>query len=105
MSRHGSSFGDSASAGGIDLSLEIHSSPEFGEITSIHIMIGKTGDAAERTAFRFEGKQGFTSQKQVSLREAAASYVRIEAWTSEDNPFDRQPHFCFTNPIWVSQRM
>jgi len=105
MSRHGSGFGDSASTGGIDLDLEVHSSPEFGEITSIHIMIGKTGDTSERTAFRFEGKQGFISQKQISLREAAASYVRIEVWTSEDNPFDRQPHFCFTNPIWISQRV
>ncbi|MDP2884909.1 MAG: CehA/McbA family metallohydrolase [Ignavibacteria bacterium] len=101
-SGHRSGFGESANSSGIDLELEVHSSSEFGEITSIHIMIGKTGDTSERTAFRFEGKQGFISQKQVSLKEATASYVRIEAWTSEDNPFDRRPHFCFTNPIWVS---
>jgi hypothetical protein len=104
-SDHRSGFGGIAYSSGINLDLEVHSSPEFGEITFIHIKIGKTGDTSERTAFRFEGKQGFISRKQVSLKEATASYVRIEVWTSKDNPFDRRPHFCFTNPIWISEHM
>jgi hypothetical protein len=104
-SGHRSGFGEIADSSGINLELEVHSSPEFGEIASIHIIIGKTGDTSERTAFRFEGKQGFISQKQVSLKESSADYVRIEARTSGDNTFDRRPHFCFTNPIWISLRM
>ncbi len=85
-----------------DFDVETFSSPEFGEINAIHVIVGSVGDSSERTAFRFEGKQGYAPRKRITLKQSAASYVRIEVWTSEENLFDQQRHYCFTNPVWQS---
>lgn len=97
-----SGSGATARGDSLGLDLEVFSSSEFGEITSIKIIVGKVGEATERTAFRFDGHQGFDLRKQFSIRRPAISYVRVEVLTSEDNTFDQKQHFCFTNPIWIS---
>ena len=94
---------ETANEDSLDLELGVISSPEFGEIVSVKIIVGKIGNTSEQTAFRFDGNQGFTLSKQVSVRQTAISYVRVEAFTSKNNPFDTQQHFCFTNPIWTSR--
>jgi hypothetical protein len=40
-------------------------------------------------------------RKQVSVGQSAASYVRVEVWTSASGSFDRQQHLCLTNPVWI----
>jgi hypothetical protein len=101
-----SDTGASAAIGGsvrgneLELTSEILSTPEFGEISSVAVIVGKVGAKAEQTAFTFGGNQGFALHKQFALKQAAISYVRLEIWTSALNTFDHQRHFCLTNPIW-----
>jgi hypothetical protein len=93
--------GEAVEGGSIDLDIQALSSHEFGEVNSLRIIVGKIGEAAERTAFRFEGNQGLSLQKQVTIKQPTASYVRAEVLTSKDNTFDQNSHFCFSNPIWI----
>ncbi len=85
----------------IEVSVEALSTPEFGEISSVRVIVGKNGENSERTAFRFDGNQGFALHKQVSVKQSASSYVRVEVWTSASGSFDCQRHLCLTNPIWI----
>jgi len=85
----------------IAVDVEVMSTPEFGEISSLKVIVGRTGENSERTAFRFDGNQGFSLHKQVSVKQSASSYVRVEIWTSAPGSFDGRPHLCLTNPIWM----
>jgi hypothetical protein len=96
-----SGIGETVLAETIDLSVEILSSEEFGEINAVRVIVGKVGRAGEQTAFRFEGNQGFSIHKEFSLERTAASYVRVEAATSQGGSCDGKQHYCFTNPIWI----
>jgi hypothetical protein len=90
----------SKSIDSVEFDVEAWSTAEFGEITSLQVIVGKTGESTERTALRFDGRQSFRVRKRISLKQSVASYVRLEVWTSEENPFDQQRHFCLTNPVW-----
>lgn len=94
-------IGGSVRGNKLELTIEALSTPEFGEISSVAVVVGKVGTTAEQTAYTFGGNQGFTLHKQLALSQAAVSYVRVEIWTSAINAFDHQRHFCITNPIWL----
>ena len=94
-------IGDIVLAESLHLSIEILSTAEFGEISAVRVVVGKAGQATERTALRFEGNQGFSLHKDFSLERSAASYVRVEVATSGTGSYDGKQHFCFTNPIWI----
>jgi hypothetical protein len=96
-----SQSGDIVRGETILLDVEILSTSEFGEISSVKVMVGKNGENSERTAFRFDGNQGFSLHKQVSVKQSASSYVRVDVWTSASGSFDGRQHFCLTNPIWT----
>jgi len=78
------------------------SSQDYGEITSLRVLLGEIRSSEEKTVVSFNDRMGFEVQKQVSIRPRGACYVRIEAETSRQNLLDQQAHWCFTNPIWVS---
>jgi len=84
------------------IDIEALSSPEFGEISSMKVIVGKTGESSEKTAVRFDGCQGFSLHKQVAVKRSASTYVRVEVWTSSSDSFDDRQHLCLTNPIWIS---
>ena len=84
-----------------EVDVEVLSTPEFGEITSVKVIVGKTGENSERTAFSFDGNQGFSLHKQVTVKQSASSYVRVEIRTSASGSFDGRQHLCLTNPIWM----
>jgi hypothetical protein len=96
-----SRIGGGAAAESLHLSLDVLSSLEFGEINAVRVIVGKVGNFAEQTAFRFEGNQGFSINKDVSLNRASISYVRIEVTTATSGTYDGKAHFCFTNPVWI----
>ena len=93
--------GGTIRANSIRLNVDVLSSEEFGEIDAVRVIVGKVGAVTEQTAFRFEGNQGLSLQKDFSLDHDSANYVRVEATTSSLGNCDRKPHFCFTNPIWI----
>jgi hypothetical protein len=90
------------SSGVIDFEVEALSSSEFGALSSIRVLTGRYGEKSERTAFDFDGAGTYVFCQHISLKRSSADYVRVEANTLDENDFDRQPHFCFTNPIWFS---
>jgi hypothetical protein len=92
---------DSARGETIEVDVEIHSTPEFGEISSVKVIVGRSGEKSERTAFRFDGNQGFSMRKQIPVKQSALSYVRVEAWTSASGSYDKKQHLCLTNPLWI----
>ena len=96
-----SGIGDTVLAESLHLSIDILSSEEYGKINAVRVIVGKVGDAIERSALRFEGDQGFILHKDVSLERTALDYARIEVATSESGSYDGKPHFCYTNPIWI----
>jgi hypothetical protein len=85
----------------IEVDVEALSTHEFGEITSVSVIVGRTGDISEKTAFRVDGNQGYSLRKRVSVMRSALSYARVEVWTSASGSFDDRQHFCLTNPIWI----
>jgi hypothetical protein len=97
-------IGGSIRADSIRLSIDVLSSEEFGQIDAVRVIVGKVGTTIEQTAFRFEGNQGFSLQKDFSLDRVSANYVRVEVTTSGAGNCDGKPHFCFTNPIWIDSQ-
>jgi hypothetical protein len=97
-------IGGTIRADSVRLSIDVLSSEEFGEIDAVRVIVGKVGTTKERTAFRFEGNQGFGLQKDFSLDRTSANYVRVEVTTSGSGNCDGKPHFCFTNPIWIDSQ-
>ena len=85
----------------IRLSIDILSSEEFGQIDAVRVIVGKADATIEQAAFRFEGNQGFSLQKDFSLDRVSANYVRVEVTTSASGNCDGKKHFCLTNPIWI----
>lgn len=85
----------------IAVDIEALSNFEFGEITSVSVIVGRTGDNSEKTAFRFDGNHGYSLRKRVSMKQSALDYVRVEVWTSASGSFDGKQHFCLTNPTWI----
>ncbi|MCX6142003.1 MAG: CehA/McbA family metallohydrolase [Ignavibacteriales bacterium] len=94
-------IGGTIRADSIRLSIDILSSEEFGEIDAVRVIVGKVGTTTEQTAFRFEGNQSFSLQKDFLLDRISATYVRVEVTTSDSGNCDGEQHFCFTNPIWI----
>ncbi len=94
-------IGDTVLAESVNLRIDVLSSEEFGEINAVRVIVGKVGNTVERTAFRFEGNQGFSLHKDFSIERIAVSYVRVEVATSGGGSSDGKQHFCFTNPIWI----
>jgi len=99
-----SGIGDTVLGESLQLSFDVLSSEEFGEITAVRVIVGKVGNTVERTAHRFEGNQGFGLHKDISFERPAISYVRIEVTTSASGSSDGKAHFCLTNPIWIDSR-
>jgi hypothetical protein len=94
-------IGGTARTESLRLSIDVLSSGEFGEINAVRVIVGKVGNSAEQTAFRFEGNQGYSINKNVSLNRPSISYVRVEVTTAASGSYDGKAHFCFTNPVWV----
>lgn len=83
------------------LSLRVVSTPEFGEVTTVQIILGELQENQEKTVVSFNERMGLDVAKEVVIRPKGPCYVRVEAFTSTENLFDQQTHWCFTNPIWI----
>jgi hypothetical protein len=77
------------------------STPEFGEVTTVQIILGELQENEEKTVVSFNERMGFDVAKEVVIRPKGPCYVRVEAFASSENLFDQQCHWCFTNPIWI----
>ena len=95
------SIGGTARENTAQLALQVVSTPEFGEITTVQILLGELQENQEKTVVSFNERMGFDVTKEVLIRPKGPCYVRVEAFTSSENLFDQQSHWCFTNPIWI----
>jgi len=86
------------------LMIDAISTPEFGEVASVKVIIGTIGRLAEQVAFEYEGVGSFQYQTEVPISAAGADYARVEIWTLADGAFDGTRHFCLTNPVWLTGR-
>ncbi len=83
------------------LIIDVLSSPEFGKIDSVRIIVGKVGGAREKVAYQYEGVGNFTYQTEVTVDPLNVDYARAEVSTLNEDTFDGEAHFCMTNPLWM----
>jgi hypothetical protein len=95
------SIGGTARGDTAQLSLRVASTSEFGEITTVQILLGELLENQEKTVVSFNERMGLDVVREVAIRPKGPCYVRVEAFTSSENLFDQQIHWCFTNPIWI----
>lgn len=81
------------------------SSPEFGEIDSVRVIVGKLGMTGEQTAFQFQGVRSYEYETEVAIAAKGADYARVEMRTLAEGTFDGESHFCMTNPVWFKNRL
>lgn len=89
---------------GAPTAIELHclSSPEFGELESLHIYFGDLQKHEERlfdTVNHFAEK--YTHRQEIKIAETlSAGYIRAELYSRVGNGQLK----CLTNPIWINQR-
>jgi hypothetical protein len=83
------------------ISLEVHTSSEFGSIESIKMIKGNIGNQ-EIFLFRTGPLTDHVYSKEIILDVDTTCYIRGEIWTSSSDSVDNQSHFCMTNPIWFT---
>ncbi|MBE0558613.1 MAG: hypothetical protein IH628_15410 [Proteobacteria bacterium] len=94
-------IGQHLSAGSIQLEIDAHSTTDFGQLESLDIICGTTGDVAEVAVLHKVSLDGYELNLAISLDHLQPGYVRGTLITSAKNPYTGQPHFCITNPIWI----
>lgn len=80
---------------------QAESSPEFGVIRHVRLFRGRIGEHEEDLLFE-EGPAAYTTRVRLPLSIQAPLYIRAEIRTSGKGTFDGLPHFCLTNPVWLS---
>lgn len=83
------------------LSVNVRSTPEFGNIDTLKIFIGTIGAEKETMLVTLSNLSTFSLDKIIPLIIEAPSYIRAEAYTSAEHSSDVKTHWCFTNPIWM----
>ena len=83
------------------IEVEAGSSQEFGVIEHIRLFCGRIGESAEELVFE-DRPAAYKSKIRFPLAIEAPLYVRAEITTSMKGTFDGLPHFCLTNPLWIS---
>jgi hypothetical protein len=78
------------------------SSREFGEIDEVKVLLGTIGKDMEQILPVERLSETFAYRKSVSVHVTELTYIRVEVYSSRMNQSDGQPHFCFTNPIWLT---
>jgi hypothetical protein len=96
-----SSIGEIVIGNEHSVSLEVSSSSEYGSIDSIKVFMGSTG-VREMVIISEKLSQKYTATRNISVEIRTKSYIRAEVWTSSSDSNDSQPHFCLTNPIWLT---
>lgn len=86
------------------IEMEVISTPEFGKIDSVQVIIGKVGKTREQVAFQYRGIAHFEYRTDTTLDATSADYVRVEVQTQETDTFDGNSHFCLTNPLWFKDQ-
>ncbi|MEX1276657.1 MAG: hypothetical protein WEE20_12045 [Bacteroidota bacterium] len=87
------------------IELRILSNLTMGWISSARIFLGVIGADYEKLIMDVKSDQKhFQLEETLRLTIDESCYVRAEVWTSAEQSFDRQEHFCMTNPIWLSPR-
>lgn len=85
------------------IELKILSNPTMGWISSAKIFLGVVGADNEKLILdRKTDQKTFQVEDRLRLTIHESCYIRAEVWTSGEQSFDRQAHFCMTNPIWLS---
>lgn len=102
-------LGDTSEIGGklvckqATIQFTVISNSAMGWITSARVFLGTIGSTEERIVLdKRSGQTDFQLQESVHLAIDNDCYIRSEVWTSGEQSYDRQPHFCITNPIWLS---
>ena len=83
------------------LFLEVHSTAEFGELARLNVIVGDIGATGEKPIHEAEGNLGLNLTRDITLEVSKPSYLRLEVFTTPSSPTDKNPHWCFTNPIWI----
>jgi hypothetical protein len=99
-----SEMGETILAESIRLTVDVLSSEEFGQISTLRVIVGKVGTSMETNAFQIDDIQEFSLHKDFALDGISANYVRVEVTTSDSKNCDGKRHFCFTNPIWMDRQ-
>ncbi|MBI3585535.1 MAG: CehA/McbA family metallohydrolase [Ignavibacteriales bacterium] len=100
--------GETTSIGGniigktFQLSITARSTAEFGTIDALKVFMGTIGAKKEMVLINLNNLATFSIDNIIPLTIETASYIRAEAYTSGEHSFDNDPHWCFTNPIWLS---
>ncbi|HCA78285.1 MAG TPA: hypothetical protein DEP53_00980 [Bacteroidetes bacterium] len=82
------------------IGIEVISTPEFGRIDSVRLVIGKIGRTREQIALQYHGVAHYEYRTDITLDALSADYARAEVYTLKAGTFDGNPHFCLTNPLW-----
>jgi hypothetical protein len=85
-----------------DFIISAKSTREFGEIDEVNVILGAIGEDMEQILSAERLSETFAYRKSVSVCVTKQSYVRVEVYSSGINRSDGQPHFCFTNPVWLT---
>jgi hypothetical protein len=82
--------------------LSARTSKEFGGFHDLQIIKGTIGAQREQIieTMMLHGEYSFAELRTITID--SPSYIRVEAWTNAADATDKQSHFCFTNPVWVS---
>ncbi|MFZ5517814.1 MAG: CehA/McbA family metallohydrolase [Candidatus Zhuqueibacterota bacterium] len=94
--------GDEIAGRRFEIICKTRSTPEFGKLKQVRIILGELGQRRERTLLERDAFQSpFDDEVQVGLSElTGASYIRVEV-TSE--MVDQVAGRCFSNPVWFNK--
>jgi hypothetical protein len=93
----GKTYGRNANS----LRLQATSTAEFGSLKSVTLLRGIIGEKRESVFFTASNVvDQFQYEKTFEVPTDADCYLRLEIHTN-DNSADGNPHFCFSNPVWL----
>ena len=102
-------LGDTSEIGGklvckqTTIELRVISNRAMGWIASARVFLGIIGLREERILLEKKpGQAAFQFEETLRVTIDGGCYIRSEVWTSGEQSYDGRPHFCITNPIWLT---
>lgn len=97
------SVGESVRAKEVIIQMSVRSTTTMGWIRSARVFLGRIDEEREESILESNGGWDcYRLEESLPLVIRHSCYLRAEVWTSADQSFDAQEHFCLTNPIWIS---
>lgn len=96
-------MGGALTSSSVTVEVRALSSPEFGTIERLLLYVGDISLKKEKMISILQPREpqcGLEVYHQLNIEHHC--YVRCEVVTSAQNDFDKKPHFCYSNPIWIT---